>query len=242
MKKILSDLYNQLPVPVRVFFDSVFNPPPHLNRQKGREKIVIDIFRNVPVEVVVETGSFRGGSTEFFAKTFKLPVHSVELNPVYHRYVCLRLSNLKGLHLVQSDSRDFLRKLTLEKSIASKFPFFYLDAHWWEDLPLMEEIRIIAKAWCKFVVLVDDFRVPGDQGYGFDDYGAGKILELQSFREFKNLNLACFFPTLPSSEETGLKRGCVVFSDTETANILKKIESLREFSLANEQYFRDARA
>jgi hypothetical protein len=54
--------------------------------------------------------------------------------------------------------------------------FFHLDAHWEGDLPLQEEIEIILGRFPNFLIMIDDFRVPGDSGYGFDDYGRGKML------------------------------------------------------------------
>jgi hypothetical protein len=77
IKKQLSKIYYGWPVPLRVALDNIFNPPPHLNSQSGREKIVSDVFGTLPLEVVIETGTFRGGSTGFFASTFGIPVYSV---------------------------------------------------------------------------------------------------------------------------------------------------------------------
>ena len=54
--------------------------------------------------------------------------------------------------------------------------FVYLDAHWAEELPLAEELCIVASAWTRCVVMVDDFQVPGDSGYAYDDYGPGLAL------------------------------------------------------------------
>jgi hypothetical protein len=43
--------------------------------------------------------------------------------------------------------------------------FFYLDAHWNEDLPLAEEIDLIFSRSPCAVVMIDDFEVPGDPGF-----------------------------------------------------------------------------
>ena len=56
-------------------------------------------------------------------------------------------------------------------------PFIYLDAHWNDDLPLPEEIDIIAKDLRNFFIFVDDFQQP-DAGYGFDRYENGNELTL----------------------------------------------------------------
>ena len=51
--------------------------------------------------------------------------------------------------------------------------FFYLDAHSEKNFPFFEEIDLICSYWYNSVVMVDDFQVPGDKGYIFDDYGSG---------------------------------------------------------------------
>ena len=59
--------------------------------------------------------------------------------------------------------------------------FIYLDAHWEEDLPLAEELAVIARATTRCIVMIDDFQVPGD-GYAYDNYGPGKALVEDSSR------------------------------------------------------------
>ena len=55
---------------------------------------------------------------------------------------------------------------------------FYLDAHWGKRLPLADEMRVVAGAFPRCVIAIDDFMVPDDPGYAFDDYGPGKRLDL----------------------------------------------------------------
>jgi hypothetical protein len=45
-------------------------------------------------------------------------------------------------------------------------------------LPLVDEIALAFRHWPEAVVMIDDFAVPGDPGYGFDVYGAGQALRL----------------------------------------------------------------
>ena len=88
---------------------------------------------------------------------------------------------------------------------------FYLDAHWNADLPLVEEIGIIASNWSEFIAMIDDFQVPHDEGYGYDDYGDHQRFTLNDFGStFERYALIPFFPTAPSDRETGHRRGCVV--------------------------------
>jgi hypothetical protein len=54
--------------------------------------------------------------------------------------------------------------------------FFYLDAHWYDDV-LAEEFDLIAEHWARYVVMIDDFVVPHDPGYEYDTYAAGRPSE-----------------------------------------------------------------
>jgi hypothetical protein len=64
------------------------------------------------------------------------------------------------------------------------------------------------------VVMVDDFRVPDDPGYGYDDFGSGKALD-QSYiaPTVEAHRLGVLYPALRSVEETGLRRGCAVLAN-----------------------------
>jgi hypothetical protein len=68
--------------------------------------------------------------------------------------------------------------------------------------------------------MIDDFAVPGDPQYGFDDYGPGKVLRMEYLLQFANAGLSYFFPSLPADRETGKQRGCVVVCRAPTDDLL----------------------
>jgi hypothetical protein len=49
-------------------------------------------------------------------------------------------------------------------------PMFFLDAHWLDNWPLEEEMRIITEKIPSAVILIDDFKVPGDSRFKYDKY------------------------------------------------------------------------
>ena len=156
---------------------------------------------------------FRSTTTEYLYESSRLPVYTVELHPRYYGYVKARFFMHKNIVVYQGDSRAFLRCLVKDPTLIQKQIFFYLDAHWGEDLPLKEEIQFIFETFPKAVIMVDDFRVPGDEEYGYDDYGEGKVLSLEYLNPLnKKLKLAVFFPSKRAELETGAKRGCVVLA------------------------------
>jgi hypothetical protein len=201
--------------------------PGPFNGQRFRQSIYADLLKEAGFEVIIETGTYHGTTTELFAAS-GLPVHSVESNPQFYRHTAARLVG-KGdqIHLYQGDSRGFLKDLASHGDVANARPFFYLDAHWYDNLPLAEELDIIFGTWHQAVVMVDDFAVPGTD-YSYDDFGPGKVLDTSYLEPLSHLRLFRFYPAAPPSAETGGKRGCIVLcQDENVARILKKIKTLK---------------
>jgi hypothetical protein len=121
------------------------------------------------------------------------------------------------------DSRQFLRDLAERPESRHETAFFYLDAHGNSDLPLRDELLIVTRTWRNAVVMIDDFQVPGDPGYQFDDYGPGKALTLSYLPEMPGWRI--YFPAARSTEEWG-SRGCVVLAAPAVAHAMGHIASL----------------
>lgn len=202
------------------------------NGQLYRKRIFTDIISAIPIDAIVETGTWLGNTTGYMATTARKPIFSCELSPRFHALSKMRLQGLQELHLQQCDSRQFLQQLS-QSSLVQKSVFFYLDAHWYDDLPLAEEIGTIVKHWKKFVIMIDDFEVPNDPGYGFDDYGAGKALTLGLLiPSVKKNQLTVYFPAASSAEETGTRRGCVVLAPSGIeSEKLSRLSCLRQWQV-----------
>jgi hypothetical protein len=194
------------------------------NAQIFRKQIYLELIKKIAFSAIVETGTYLGTTTYYLYKYSQLPVYTVELNPRHYGYVKTRFSMQNKIKVYHDDSRNFLKKLSKDPSFIQKKVFFYLDAHWGEDLPLREEVQIIFENWFKAVVMIDDFKVPSDEKYGYDEYGGGKVLDLEYLNALNELELAAFFPSKRARFETGKKRGCVVL-----ARDPHLIEKLREF-------------
>jgi len=108
---------------------------------------------------VIETGTYRGTSTEFLSAVFGAPVTSIEANPRLFSYSSRRLAAWPDITVEFGDSRVILRRVADGASGKSESVFAYLDAHWEEDLPLSEELEIIASGWSHAVAMIDDFQV-----------------------------------------------------------------------------------
>ena len=182
------------------------------NGQQYRQVLFFALIEKLQPAAIIETGTHLGTTTELFAQTNR-PVFTIESNLRAYGFAQARLWRRRNVKRVLGDSREALRAiLTGRLHHLTDAPLFvYLDAHWNADLPLAEEIDIIFSSCRSAAVMIDDFEVPGDAGYGFDSYGPSRTLNASyvaaAVREHR---LATFYPSTPSTTETGKRRGCAV--------------------------------
>jgi hypothetical protein len=195
------------------------------NGQCFRQLIFLDLVRACRFEAIVETGTFRGSTTLFLGHNCNgVPVHSSEINPRFFQIARRRLRASPNLHLYNLDSRNFLSQLRMPRE--SRI-FFYLDAHLSEDLPLADETEFVIRNFNTFTIMIDDFEVPGDSGYAYDDYGPGKRLSLRDFPFHKDSRISAYFPSRPASQESGIRRGCIVLVSRDLEDAVNSLNCLR---------------
>lgn len=195
-----------------------------LNGQNGRRQIFLDILNAISFDAIYETGTFRGVTTAWFANNFEGPIYSCEAVRLYFLQAKQNLASFSNVRLTLEDSREFLEKALRQLDIDGN-GFIYLDAHWQEDLPLVEEIKVILQSNRKVVIAIDDFKVPNDD-YAYDDYGPDKVISLDMLGFLNDPNFIFYFPVLPASRETGAIRGVCVLTN-HFSNELNRCESLR---------------
>lgn len=207
------------------------------NGQQHRKKIFLELLDRFDFCAILETGTFMGNTTGYMRQRAKCPILTCETSSMFQAVAMSRLKNMTGIEFVLADSRKFLKdKLSappLKNSPQSIF--FYLDAHWHDDLPLKNEIEIITSFVQNAVIMIDDFEVPADDEYAYDNYGKGKKLDLKTFQTlFNKFDLAPFWPCLQGKDETGGKRGCVLLGHGQA--VCKKLQSLKtiaQFGILN---------
>jgi hypothetical protein len=194
------------------------------NSQRGRTVVVRQIIDAMDARAIVETGTHRGTTTEFFSK-LSIPVHSVEIQPRLHAYSRIRLRAHHNVVLHLGDSADVLRMLAHDSTFPNQRVFFYLDAHSWDNNPpLDEELALVFGNWSEAVVMIDDFAVPGDS-YGYLDMGPGRCLDEAALQE--QLHVPRFYPAMPAYQETGYNTGWVVLASGTSADRLADLPGLR---------------
>jgi hypothetical protein len=165
-----------------------------------------------------------------------LPVFTIEADPENYGFARARFWHKKltgTVKLLRGDSRSALRELFSRdlRSLENYPLLFYLDAHWGDDLPLAEEIDIIYDRCSSAIVMIDDFQVPFDAGYRYDDYGPGKALTFDYIKcVVSSHHLHAYYPSTPSTAEGGRCRGCVVLAKgSPHRSALASISLLRRY-------------
>ena len=174
---------------------------PPLNGQRGRTAIVEAIIRSCGVAQIVETGTYRGASTAWFA-AFGVPVYTVESNARFAHLARLNFAGTPSVHTAEMDWVAFLEQLAHDPQRTAPLTLFYLDAHWNKRLPLGEEVQIVAGAFPSAIMVIDDFCVPDDPDYGFDDYGPDKRLDVAYLKRTGVPGLTGFFPRFAEHRKT----------------------------------------
>ena len=202
------------------------------NGQVFRQRLFSELRGRVQLAAIVETGTHRGTTTEYFRSTTRVPVHSFEVAPRSYGFARARLRTASEVHLHHCDSRPGLAELAACHALPPGPLFFYLDAHGLDELPLAEEVDLVFAHWGEAVVMIDDFAVPDDPGYGFDDYGPGKVLTLDYLGSRTAPPMALWLPACASAAESGARRGCVVLArDAELVRRIDAMETLRRWVL-----------
>lgn len=173
------------------------------NGQRERLVTIRSLVADFSPGGFIETGTFLGHTTRFFSGN-GIPVYTVEVKPSIYAAARVRLSFDHNIHMMRANSSDAIVQIASQRPFER--PFAYLDAHWWEDLPLPKEVSTILATWPEAIIVIDDFFVPGDESYGYDLFrGEPLALEMLDLPE----EAVAAFPAQPGSQETGGRRGTV---------------------------------
>ena len=181
------------------------------NGQESRQAVLGSLLQSYPFDLVIETGTYRGTTTERLRTLTSAPIVTIEVSRRYYEYARKRLSGLADTRTIHGDSAGEIRRLAaLPAHDRQANVFAYLDAHWAARLPARWEILELLSGWDSVCIVIDDFKVPTDPGYGYDDYGPGQVLDLAFLSGLPLEGVSVFFPRLPAAQETGHRRGWVV--------------------------------
>lgn len=203
------------------------------------DKISIQTFKliieQLKVDCIIETGTYKGFTTAFFAKSFpNIPIYTCEIDEFNYRKAKENLRVYSNVKVFNKSSPEFINFL-IEKKLMGERPFFYLDAHWLDNWPLESELRIIFNKLNSTIVLIDDFKVPDKTEFKFDRYnGQDCSIErvIPNLKKSKDYNI--LFPnygkeSFNKKEEKSLIGYAFIFQNlkNEFKNLLKKEHLLK---------------
>jgi hypothetical protein len=168
------------------------------------------------VRTIVETGTWRGETTRALSDMGVNEVVTIEIDQRVLRAQHL-LTGGGNVRQVIGNSALVLPRLLegLEGPI-----LFYLDAHWGEHSPLLDELGAIGASGIKPVIVIHDFFNPLHPEYGFDSWDIGEYrLELIQ-RALLEIYGESGWEHWYNDEAAGLKRGVIYIEP------LGKVEAL----------------
>lgn len=123
------------------------------------------------IATAVETGSCLYSTTKWLCSNFD-KVFTVEINPQYADYGKHKIQEYNNCSaFVSVDSVDFIKTILPEQIDKTKGTIFFLDAHWGDVCPLLDELSAIADLGLEKppVIAIHDFQTQSPF-LGFDTY------------------------------------------------------------------------
>lgn len=154
----------------------------------------------------IETGTYVGSSTYLLSGLGVQKTFSVEIDEYYAAIARKRhwqLIEEGHLEILEGSSKDLLPQILKGISTEDR-TILYLDAHWGDYLPIVDEIKSLIDWGGVYLAIIDDFQVPNFLGYGFDAYG-NSVVGPSAIPTGSGLSL--WTPDENEKCETGARRG-----------------------------------
>lgn len=126
------------------------------------------------IQTIIETGTYRGGTTQALAKLGP-DVVTIEID--WERFTfATELDKIRHVTRFHGDSPAVLRRILGD---IARPVLFYLDAHWAAHSPLLDELSAIARAQSSSngaypVIAIHDFFNPAHPDYAYDRWDIGE--------------------------------------------------------------------
>lgn len=124
-------------------------------------------------KVFVETGANVGSTLAYVARSYPwLRCLSCEPDQSAFEQASTNVAKYGNVSLFGGTSQQFIEHLEKhEPGIFSEQCFFWLDAHGYGfEWPLKKELEFITGRFSSAYILIDDFKVPGRDQFGYDQY------------------------------------------------------------------------
>ena len=162
-----------------------------------KREIINNYRAKYKLDLFIETGTFMGGTVDFFKDSFK-KIYSIELSKELAEKAKMKFENDKHIIIVQGDSGEVLKPI-LEKD--NETALFWLDGHYSSEFfigdeyivtarsekntPILKELETIFSTSQPHIILIDDARCFN----GRDDYPSFSKLKKLVRANKKNYNI-----------------------------------------------------
>lgn len=168
------------------------------------------------VSHVVETGTYRGATTKKLVTLSGVrSVYTVEVVEENFKVAEKELAEFPNIKPVLGNSVDILNKWLITLPNIASGILFFLDAHWEDYNPLLDELKEIADFGLKPVIFIHDFKVPERSDLGYDSY-KGQDYDFQWIKpSVDRIYGENGYSYHYNSEASGAKRGVIYIYPTE---------------------------
>ena len=206
---------------------------------------VVDFLIQCGVSSFVETGTYLGHTCKHIASRHpQLSVTTIESNPDYFYASRKMLRHYANVSAIKGNSAVEINRLVKNKH--SGLTLFFLDAHWYNYLPLPDEIKSISSGLSEAILVIHDFQVPEHNDYGFDVCNNAVIgMEMLASSVDHNKSYTLLFPNytyqdaygVPPMPKQQLRGYAIVFLGAfETINKFKRSEYAHLFTSVEKSY------
>lgn len=122
-------------------------------------------------DIVIETGTYHGTSSRILSEIFK-KVYTCELSDHGLDVIRENIKNRPNIEFMVGNSPDCLKKWFTEIG-HDKF-FLFLDAHWYDYHPLLDELQTVADFGYKPFIFIHDFYC-GHKDWAYDEIKGLKL-------------------------------------------------------------------
>jgi len=166
------------------------------------------LVKKYAIETIIETGTYLGNTAKKFSTL--ADVITCEVKPESYDSAVKNIGKNEKVLALLGNSVDVLRKNA--DKFKDKRVLFFLDAHWYDYCPLLDELKLIADLKMQPIIVIHDFKVPG-KDFGYDQYHGRAfdyaLVELHLRAIYGNHYGKEGFSYHYNTESDGPRRGCI---------------------------------
>ncbi len=159
------------------------------------------LIKDYGIKTVIETGTFAGDTTLALSDIVE-SVLTVELSDTYFSQNKEKFTSHKNITAIEGNSVDILSGIDPEDALC------FLDAHWNEYNPLLDELKAISGWQQQPIIVIHDFKVPDHPELGFDSY-AGQDYDFAWIEKVLDEVYPEGYAYYYNSQATGSMRGAI---------------------------------